>query len=52
MRKPRRMEPYSDAWERLANAEARAYVSIHPCRDCGGPVIRPYCCNRCGSDEP
>jgi hypothetical protein len=51
-RKPRKLKPYTKAWEALANAEARAYVTIRPCRDCGGPVVDHYCCDRCGSGDP
>jgi hypothetical protein len=52
-RKPRRIEPYTPAWERLANAEARCFCPrIYPCGECGGPVVDGYCCNRCGSSEP
>jgi len=46
------IEPYTAAWERLANAEARQWCEIKPCRDCGGPVNDGYCCPRCGSEKP
>lgn len=51
-RKPRKIKPYTRRWEALANEEARAAVRIHPCRDCGGPVLYGYCCVRCGSANP
>lgn len=52
-RKPRKMEPYTPAWERLADQEARNFApEIKPCRDCGGPVVSGYCCDRCGSTLP
>ncbi len=51
-KKPRKMKPYTAAWERLANEKARSWVQIHACRDCGGPVVKGYCCNRCGSSNP
>jgi hypothetical protein len=50
--KVKRMIPYTQHWERLANARARDYVSLYPCVDCGGPVIWGYCCTRCGSTNP
>ncbi len=50
--KTKKMTPYTPEWERLANAEARNYVTIKPCRDCGGPVIDGYCCNHCDSVLP
>lgn len=49
----KKLEPYTPAWERLANAEARGYAPpIRPCKECGGPVLSGYCCTRCGSSEP
>ena len=52
-RKPRKIIPHSDQWERLANQVARDFCpSIYPCADCGGPVVSGYCCTRCGSDYP
>lgn len=52
-KKPRRMQPHTVAWERMANELARSFApAIHPCADCGGPVIKGYCCTRCGSDNP
>lgn len=50
--KPRRIEPYTPAWERLANALAREYVRLYPCAQCGGPVNDGYICQRCGSTNP
>ncbi len=51
-RKPKKIEPFTPAWERLADARAGDYVDIRPCRECGGPVVFGYCCQRCGSDTP
>lgn len=52
-RKPKHMTPYTPEWERLANAEARSFApEVRPCADCGGPYIKGYCCNRCGSHNP
>ena len=52
-RKPRKMRPHTRAWEAMANQLARGFAPpIHPCKHCGGPVIKGYCCERCGSDEP
>ena len=51
--KPAKMEPYTEKWERMAGQVARGYCpAIYPCADCGGPVVKGYCCNRCGSDSP
>jgi len=52
MRKPRKITPYTRQWNLMAAREALAFVTIHPCRDCGGQVIKPYCCGRCGSINP
>lgn len=53
IRKPRKLKPYTDAWERLANALARAYApDIYDCVECGGPVCRGYVCQRCGCNNP
>ncbi len=50
---PKKIDPDSAAWQRLANAEARNFCpQISPCRECGGPVVYGYCCNRCGSSTP
>ena len=51
-RKVRKIQPYTRAWNLMAAQEALDYVTIHPCQDCGGPVIQRYCCNRCGSVNP
>ena len=32
-RKVRKVEPYTQAWEREANILARSWVSIRPCKD-------------------
>lgn len=50
--KVRRIKPYTRKWEELANELARARVTIHPCADCGHPVIHGYCCEFCGSVDP
>lgn len=52
MRKPRFMHSDTRAWERAANELARCYVEVIACADCGGPVVRTYCCRRCDSDNP
>lgn len=48
----KRIIPYSSAYERLANQEARMWCQLRPCKDCGGPVNDGYCCNRCKSFNP
>lgn len=49
----KKMEPYSDAWERIANSLARSFApDIHPCKHCGYPVIHGYCCTSCKSATP
>jgi hypothetical protein len=36
-----------------ADALARSYCPVmHPCKDCGHPVIKGYCCETCGCDDP
>lgn len=52
MRKPRKIKPFGRTYRRLAIQEALAFVTIYPCQHCGGPVIKPYCCPRCGSATP
>lgn len=52
-RPPRRMKPHTPRWWKLAAELALSYAPpIKPCRDCGGPVLHGYCCDRCGSVEP
>jgi hypothetical protein len=49
----KRILPYTDRWERLANNVARSYSPpIHPCVHCGYPVVEGYCCEHCGSALP
>lgn len=31
---------------------ALSIVEIHPCAECGWPVLRPYCCTYCGTGRP
>lgn len=50
--KVRKIEPYTDKWERLANELARTWATIKPCRECGYPVMDGYCCKTCGSTSP
>lgn len=51
--KPRRIDKHTAYWEKLANKEARKHCPlILACRDCGGPRVIGYCCNRCGSVSP
>lgn len=48
-----RMERETDEWEEAANSLARSFCPpIYSCADCGGPVVRGYCCGRCGSSNP
>ena len=52
-RKLKPMKPYSREWERLANQHARLFApTVYPCRHCGGPTLKGYCCTRCGSATP
>ena len=51
-RKPRKILPYTKKWEEMADELARSRVNIHPCSDCGRPVIYGYCCEFCGSTDP
>ncbi len=51
-RKLKKIEPNTRFWENLANNLARSWVPIHPCRDCGRPVIEGYCCSFCKSVNP
>jgi hypothetical protein len=51
--KPKEITPYTSTWYAMANEVARDYAPpIRPCKDCGGPVIKGYCCTRCGSVDP
>lgn len=53
VKRVKRIEPYTPQWESLANSLARNWVpTIYPCHDCGGPVIKGYVCERCGSVNP
>ena len=52
MKRKFKIAPYSDRWEQLANEEARSVTNIIPCKDCGYPIIKGYCCHHCGSQEP
>ena len=51
-RKLKKIEPNTLAWEKMANDLARSWVEIHPCKDCGRPVINGYCCSFCESVNP
>jgi len=52
VKKIKKIEPYTIKWEKLANALARSWVIIKPCRECGYPVISGYCCGTCNSVNP
>ena len=46
-------ERYTPEWERAADQEARRFApQVKPCRDCGGPVVKGYCCQHCESVNP
>ncbi len=46
-------ERYSDEWDAAAGRLAISFSpGVKPCRDCGAPVVRGYCCTYCGSEEP
>lgn len=48
-----RLEPHSEEYERLRIRLLTTWgPPTAPCKDCGGPVIVGYCCDRCGSIEP
>ena len=51
-KKVRKIKPYTPKWEKLANELARTIMDIKPCRDCGYPVLKGYCCETCGSKNP
>jgi hypothetical protein len=51
-RKLRKIESNTVKWGKMANELARTWVEIHPCNDCGRPVIKGYCCSYCGSENP
>ena len=45
--------PYSDEWQRKANALARSFCpKIYPCQKCNEPVVYGYCCEACGDTDP
>jgi len=53
MRKIRKIKSNTRKWVRLAKELALSYCpEIGPCRHCGYPVIKGYCCGTCGSDNP
>lgn len=46
-------EPFTDGWEKAADRVARNYApEAYPCGKCGYPVLRGYCCTRCGDSNP
>jgi hypothetical protein len=46
-------KPYSKEWERLADDMARDFAPvIYPCKKCGYPVVKGYCCDGCGDTRP
>ncbi len=52
-KKPKEMDPDSEEWESAANELARSFApTIYPCQHCYGPVVKGYCCQRCGSASP
>jgi hypothetical protein len=52
-KKIKNIEPYTLKWEKMANQLARSWAPpIHPCRECGYPVLSGYCCGTCGSNNP
>lgn len=53
MSKPRKMRPFTRAWEREADELARSFApEIYPCAKCGHPVLRGYCCGSCETGSP
>jgi len=48
----KKIEPYTALWERHANALARSWIRIRPCREYNEPVNYGYCCTFCGSNNP
>lgn len=52
-RKVRKVKPYTRTWEKEATELAVSWCPpIHPCKDCGHPVIEGYCCSFCKSSMP
>jgi hypothetical protein len=52
-RKLKRITPFTPKWHELAYQLLLGYApDVLPCSHCGGPVLRGYCCNRCGSGDP
>jgi len=50
--KIRKIKPFTRKWEKLADELARSICDIHPCRHCGYPVLKGYCCGTCKSNNP
>jgi hypothetical protein len=50
------VKPKKPTEKEYRDAEARLAISycptIHPCGECGWPVIYGYCCTHCGSGRP
>ena len=52
-KKDNKMDPNSVEWNKLANQTARSFCpEIFPCKECGKPYVRGYCCDYCGSVDP
>ena len=52
-RKIRKIKSNTLRWQRLAKELAFTYCpEIYPCRHCGRPVVKGYCCGTCESDNP
>ncbi len=46
-------DPYnSRTYEREAVELALSWIDMKPCRHCGHPVVKGYCCGTCGSGNP
>ena len=51
--KAKSIKPYTRKWEKEAMELALSFCPpIHPCANCGHPVLQGYCCGYCGSDTP
>jgi hypothetical protein len=49
----RKIEPYTDKWERLADKVARSYApEMIACAACGRPTPEGYICYHCSCPSP
>lgn len=48
IKKLKKIEPYSNYYRRLEYQLLRDWAETFPCKECGRPTIKGYCCTFCG----